>query len=112
MGADSFVAFYGVKIALNPDDEEVFDACGDNTDPRCIAAQQVGLDTFNGRMTDGEDYFLYVGRQLAWMGLEHDTYAAADVKRLAGLAADVDAKLKAAGFAQAAALHFQFIGQY
>jgi hypothetical protein len=48
MGADAFVAFYGIKIRLDPDDEETLDACGAGTDPRCMAAKEVGLETHSG----------------------------------------------------------------
>ena len=52
MGADSFVAFFGIKLSLDPEDEDVLDACGDETDPRCVTAKAVGLQVHSGRMTD------------------------------------------------------------
>lgn len=112
MGADSFLAFYGIKLALDPDDEDTLDACGEGTDARCVAAKQAGLESFSGRMTDGEDCFLFIGRRVAWLGLEHDSHAARSAEQLAATAADVQTRLQTAGFAQAPALHLQFIGQY
>lgn len=112
MGADSFIAVYGVKIALDPDNEEELDACGAQTDPRCVAAKRAGLESFSGRMTDGEDHFLLIGRKLAWLGIEHDQHSTQSIERLSSIARDVDASLKAAGFAQPPGLHFQFMGQY
>ncbi|MDR7272098.1 hypothetical protein J2X20_004772 [Pelomonas saccharophila] len=112
MGADSFIAFYGIKFELDPDDEDELDACGADTDPRCQKARRAGLETFTGRMTDGEDYFLYVGRRVAWLGIEHDQHLKQSAEQLASIATDVKAKLRAADFAQAPELHFQFIGQY
>jgi hypothetical protein len=112
MGADSFVAIYGVKITLDPEDEEELDACGAQTDPRCLAAKRAGLESHSGRMTDGEDYFLFIGRTIAWLGIEHDQHATQSIERLSSIAIDVNAKLKLAGFEQPPELHFQFIGQY
>lgn len=112
MGADAFVAFCGIKFELDPDDEDGLDACDTGSDVRCQKARSVGLETYTGRMTDGEDYFLYVGRKLASLGLEHDQYVTQSVEQLSSLAVDVEAKLRAAGFAQSPELHFQFIGQY
>lgn len=112
MGADSFVAFYGIKIALDPDNEDELDACGEETDARCREAKRVGLESFSGRMTDGEDYFLYIGHRLAWLGLEQGQYAAHTLERLSAVASDVKAKLAAARFSQPPELHLQFMGQY
>lgn len=112
MGADSFLAFYGVKFALDPENDDEIDACGEETDPRCIAAKRVGLDVFSGRMSDGQDYFLFVGRRLAWLGLEHDKHSIHTHAGLSYVVGDVDVKLQAAGIMQLPSLHMQFIGQY
>ena len=112
MGADAFIAFYGIKFELDPDDEDELDACDTGADARCLKARQVGLESYTGRMTDGEDYFLYIGARLASLGIEHDQYVAQSVEQLSSLATDVKAKLKAADFSQPPGLHFQFIGQY
>jgi hypothetical protein len=112
MGADSFIAFCGIKFELDPDNEEELDACGDDTDARCVRARRAGLETFTGRMTDGEDYFLYIGRRLAWLGIEHDQHLSQSAEQLAAVAADVKAKLKTADFSESPEIHFQFIGQY
>lgn len=112
MGADAFIAFYGIKFELDPDDEDGLDACDTGADARCLKARHVGLETYTGRMTDGEDYFLYIGTRLASLGIEHDQYVTQSVEQLSALAADVQAKLRAAEFPQSPELHFQFIGQY
>jgi hypothetical protein len=112
MGADAFVAFYGIKVPLDPDDEETLDACGMETDPRCVAAKRAGLQTHSGRMTNGEDYFLYLGIRFAWLGLEHDQYMNVSRQQLMETISDVQTKLKTAGFEQLPSLHLQFVGQY
>ena len=112
MGADSFLGFFGIKIALDPDDEETLDAVGDDTDPRCVRAKQAGLQTHSGRMTDGEDYFLYIGKHLASLGLEHDFHVELTSEQIAELQISVRKKLVEAGFSEKPAFHFQFEGQY
>lgn len=111
MGADAFVAFYGVKIELDPDDEDVLDRCGADTDPRCVTAIAAGLDTWSGRRTDGVDYFLLIGRRLGLLGHEHAGHVAIDARSLADVAADVGQALDALGH-RAPAVHLQFCGQY
>lgn len=112
MGADAYVAFFGIKIALDPQDEELLEACGAGTDLRCAAAKRAGLDTHNGRMTDGEDYFLMIGRKVGMLGLEYESHVKVAPDRLAALMSDVQARLKDAGFTEKPALHLQFEGQY
>jgi len=112
MGADSFVAFYGIKIAVDPDDDDMHDALGSGADQRCKAASFVGLQTHFGRMTNGEDYFLYVGQRIGWLGLEHDKHVQVLLEKFTELAARVDARLKEAGFREIPELHLQFVGQH
>ena len=112
MGADHFVAFYGVKFALDPDDEDAFEACGTGSDPRCVRAKHAGLETYTSRMTDGEDYFLFIGKRLAGIGLQADSHVAYSARSIAALSSDVDNKLKTAGFSGVPALHFQLEAQY
>lgn len=96
----------------DPENEDELDSCDEGDDPRCLAAKRAGLETFTGRMTDGEDYFLFIGRRLAWLGLEHEQHSAQSTDHLVSVFNDVNAKLKVAGFSQPPFLHLQFIGQY
>ena len=112
MGADSFVAFFGIKLALDPEDEDTMDACGDETDPRCVAAKAAGLQVHSGRMTDGEDYFLYVGHRLGWIGLEGDRYTTLSEPQFIEIAASVRKRLVEAGFREQPGLHLQHEAQY
>ena len=110
MGADAFVAFYGIKISLDPDDEDTCDAYGMETHPDCVAATAAGLDTHTGRMTDGEDYFVYIGRRLGWLGIEHDGHVVVD--DLVDVAERVGPALLALGHRGVPALHLQLEAQY
>jgi hypothetical protein len=58
MGAYSFIAFYGIKIAIDPAGEQTLDALGSRSDPRGKAAQRPDLQRHWGRLTDGRDCFL------------------------------------------------------
>jgi hypothetical protein len=112
MGADSFIAFYGIKIAIDPADEQMLDALGSRSDPRCKAAQGAGLQTHLGRLTDGKDYFLYVGHRIGWLGIENDGYVQVPTDKLTEIVMRVQSKLKEAGFDQSPALHLQLEAQY
>ena len=112
MGADSFVAFFGITLALDPEDEDTIDACGDETDPRCVEAKAVGLQVHSGRMTDGEGYFLYVGHRLGWIGLEGDRYITLSEPQFIEIAASVRKSLVEAGFREQPGLHLQLEAQY
>lgn len=112
MGADAFISFFGIKIPLDPDDEETLDAVGEDVDPRCKRAMMAGLHTHSGRMTDGEDYFLYIGQRLAWLGIEHDSHIELSGEQIAAMQANVRTKLVEAGFQQTPAFHFQLHAQY
>jgi hypothetical protein len=112
MGADHFLGFYGIKIALDPNNEEEQEACGLGTDPRCIRALAAGLQTHTGRMTDGEDYFLYIGRRLTSIGLQAESHTTHTVAGVVAMASDIDPRLVQAGFRERPALHFQLQAQY
>lgn len=112
MGADSVVAFFGIKLPLDPEDEDTLDACGDETDPRCVAAKAVGLQVHCGRMTDGEDYFLYVGHRLGWIGVQRASHVTVSEPRFLEIAAMVRGKLVEAGFLEQPELHLQLEAQY
>lgn len=63
-------------------------------------------------MTNGEDYFLYVGHRIGWLGLEHEAHVQVGVEQLTEIQGSLRAKLKEAGFSEDPALHLQFVAQY
>lgn len=65
-----------------------------------------------GTAADGEDYFLYLGRRLAWLGLEHDTHVLVPLPALADAVSSVGPTLVALGHTDPPALHLQFEGQH
>lgn len=112
MGADAFLVFYGIKIALNSEDESLWETIESEAEPRIVAAQQAGLDTWTGRMTDGEDEFLYIGRNLGSLGDQGSSYLQIGMEELSLLSLKVAAKLKEAGLEGDPAFHLQLEAQY
>lgn len=112
MGADSFIAFYGVKFAIDPDDEQTVNALELCLDPRCKAAERAGLQTHWGRVTEGEEYFLYVGHRIGWLGIEYDSHVQVRTDELTEIVTIMQSKLKEAGFNQSPALHLQLEAKY
>jgi len=112
VGADSFIAFYGIKIVIDQNDQDTLVALEARSDPRLKSARQHGLHVYFGRPTEGEDHFLYVGHSIGWLGVENDTYVQVPLDTLSEIATKVQAKLKEAGFHESPALHLQLDAQF
>ena len=112
MGADSFIAFYGIKIVIDQNDQDTLDALEARTDPRLKYARQHGLHLYFGRLTEGEAHFLYDGHRIGWLGVENDTYIQVPLDKLSEIATRVQARLIEAGFHERPALHLQLDAQY
>jgi len=112
MGADSFIAFYGVKITIDQTDQDTLNGLEARTDSRLKDARHHGLHAYFGRPTEGEDYFLYVGHRIGRLGLENDTYVQVPFDQLTEIAKSVQARLKEAGFRERPALHLQLDAQF
>jgi hypothetical protein len=67
MGADAFIAFYGLRFELTDDE---LDSVERHADDRLLAARGANLHTHFGRPTDGEPHFLFVGTRLGVFGIE------------------------------------------
>jgi hypothetical protein len=109
MGADTFIAFFGLRC---PVAHSEIDAVENNEDRRIVAARRARLQTYFGRLTDGEDYFLFIGTRLGVFGLENDEYNAFDMKWLQDVERETRAKLADAGLTGEPQLHLQFEAQY
>jgi hypothetical protein len=116
VGADSFVAFYGVRVPFDPDDEEggsaSLDDWGGGLHPDSEAALQRGLEVYTGRDTEGGEHFAYVGRSLGELGYEGAMHVRLDPAALADTVESVARSLAELGYRDEPALHLQFVGQY
>jgi hypothetical protein len=109
MGADTFIAFYGIKLAISRTDEDTLDALETRTEPRIRHARQHGLHVYWGRPTDGRDY---IGHQIGLLGVENDMYIRVLLDKLTETAINVQTRLKEAGFHESPALQLQLEAQY
>jgi len=109
MGADTFIAFFGLRCSVANSE---IDAVENNEDQRIVVAHRARLQTYFGRLTDGEDYFLFIGTRLGVFGLENDEYDAFDMKSLQEVERETRRKLAEAGLAGEPQLHLQFEAQY
>jgi len=112
MGADGFVAFVGVKIPVDPDDEETLDAWGEGSHPDAAAAAAAGLDVWTGRFTNGEDHYAMVGRLIGHFGLEGESYRSVPADGIGRIAAEIAPVLARLDHRDPPVLHLQFEAQY
>jgi hypothetical protein len=68
MGADAFIGFYGIEEVV-PADSDITALEARSAD-RIVRARWAKLDTWFGRVTDGRDYFLLIGKKFADIGME------------------------------------------
>jgi hypothetical protein len=68
MGADAFYVYYGVRRTIALDDEDQIEQLEEDRHPICELTYKHKLQFTWGRLTDGADYFLLIGRELGWGG--------------------------------------------
>jgi hypothetical protein len=107
MSAESFLLYYGVRLSVQPAETKALE-WGDHTS--LVAADAHGLDTWWGNFSSAgeEEYYLFVGRQLAILGAEYDDCRTATLEEFRDLAEETTTKLRNAGFQQAPALWAQW----
>jgi hypothetical protein len=109
MGADAFVAFYGLHYTLSDDEA---DAVEQQTDARVTAAKRAKLQTYFGRLTDGEPYFLLLGTRLGVFGVENECGRSFDAAALDRIMRETATKLRKAGLPDTPQLHLQLVAKY
>ena len=110
MGADAFIGFYGIEEVIPADSD--FTAIENRTNDRIVRARRSKLDHVCGRITDGRDYHLLIGKKIADLGIEGADEAAYSDSTFVALQADVRKKLKEAGFIAEPRLIFKLDAQY
>ncbi len=108
MGADRFVAMYGVKTNLGgPEEAEAFE-----TRWRAVA-RRTKLRTWSGRVTDGEPHYVVVGTLVGDFGVEgRDRQLHLTEAELSALFASTRKQLAEAKVGGEPALHLLFEAQY
>jgi hypothetical protein len=109
MGADAFTGFYGIEYAISPAEMEKFD---DRNDERVTRARRNRLHFHIGRITDGMDYHLLIGKKIADLGVEAGEQIAYSDKQFAEIQLEVRDRLKQAGFSEEPTLIFKLEAQY
>jgi hypothetical protein len=109
MGADAFIGFYGIEVVLLPGEVTAVET---KTDERVVRARKNKLLCHLGRITDGEPYHLLIGKEIAWLGLEHNAAVTCSDDTLAAIQEEVRKKLMNAGFTENPRLIFKIHTQY
>ena len=109
MGADAFHIYYGLRWEIDADAEEELDRLEAESDPRQIAAQRHGLDTWWGPTADEDVYFLLVGKLVGHFGWQYEHDGRLMNTAVPHLMEETREKLQAAGFGDEPAWHFQFV---
>jgi hypothetical protein len=109
LGADAFIAFYGLRYVLSNSER---DAVEQQTDERVVAARRAKLQAHFGRITDGEPHFLLIGTRLGVFGVENESSRSVDGAQLDQIMRDTAAKLREAGLSGKPQLHLQLQAQY
>jgi hypothetical protein len=112
MGADAFAAFYGIRLTVEGDDDSTLEPYEDGSHETMRRAHDADLDTYFGRLTDGEPYFLLVGKQLAILGVENAADCVVSDADFARITTETRRRLVTAGFAEQPALYLQLDAQY
>ena len=110
MGADGFLAYYGLRWEVTDRDE--ISQLEKRTDPRMVAARDTGLKYWWGVTEDQERHFLLIGTELGNLGWEGDPMRTITHDELIRIAAETQEKLRRAGFEESPALHLQFEPDY
>jgi hypothetical protein len=109
MGADAFIGFYGIEEVLSPDEASAVDL---KTDERIARARRSKLNFHIGRITDGRDYHLLIGKKIADIGVQAGEEATYSDSEFELIQEDVRKKLREAGFSGAPKLIFKLNAQY
>ena len=88
------------------------DALEEGAHPLLEAARPAGLTAWWGRLTDGSDYHILVGKRIGVFGVENDHESSVDSSALQQIIDDVDSRLASNKIAGTPKIHFQLEAQY
>jgi len=111
MGADNVLLFYGVRIDLGDDADQV-----DDPPDEILAlekrARKQRLDLWTGCLTDGANYHLFVGKNLGCFGVEGKEYISFSSQDLSVMFSETEERLRQADIEGVPLLHSQLEAQY
>jgi hypothetical protein len=106
MSADTCIAYFGLRFEVDPDEVEGIEL---RSDQRVVAARKSGLKYYWGNVGGlQETYVMFVGAQLALMGLENSLAVDVSSDDLQDVIGKTRAKLVEAGFEGEPSLHLQW----
>src|SRR5436190_1994272 len=111
MGADRFIAYYGLRFEV-PHDDAGIESLEEGTDPRLVAADKAMLNSYFGRVSDGRAHFLLNSTSLGCFGYQDNFQNSVADEELSRVASETRRRLQEAGFAEVPSLLLQFEGQY
>ena len=112
MGADAVVVYFGVQYVVPLGSKTEIDGLERGTDTRLLNAKKAGLQTWWGRITDGQPYHLLIGRELGILGLENDEQKEIGAPALMKILEEIPKRLAAGGFKETPGLHLLLEAQY
>lgn len=106
MSSDTFIAYFGLRFEVGPDEIEEIEL---RSDARVIAARKAGLKYYWGNFGGlQERHLLFIGAQIGILGVENSEEVSLSLND-ARLSFDATKeKLEAAGFSEVPELHLRW----
>jgi hypothetical protein len=106
MSSDTFIAYFGVRFEISPDEIEGIEL---RSDPRVLAARKAGLKYYWGNFGGlQEKHALLVGSQIGILGPENSSEVRLSPNEAQASFDETTTKLKDAGFSEAPALYLMW----
>lgn len=106
MSAGVCIAYFGLRFEVDPDQVEGIEL---RSDRRVVAARKSGLEYYWGNVGGlQETYVMFIGAQLALMGLENSLGIDLPLNDLQDMISKTRVKLGEAGFDEGPSLHLQW----
>ena len=109
MGADSFHVCFGIRREVNAAESAAIELLEKRRHPWQLAARQHKLQCWWGGTIDEEQFFALIGRLTGHFGWEGESAAQLSTAEASVIASETTARLRAAGFDETPAWHFQFV---
>ena len=106
MSASHCLVFFGIRLQISPSEVESVER---RIDPRMKRAQASGLQCYWSDFgSEGERYYLYIGKQVGIFGIENKSEMHLSIDDLTKLASETNIKLNQAGFGGTSELFVQW----